>query len=243
MSSTFFELDPRLHFESPYAGHDLVRFCDLRAYDQGAKSSFDYHAKQLLALGTGADPEKQTKLEQQLVEDFYQEILQGQFEAAYEHSLFKGEKKQKNPFYDRYATLGSGAIEHITPLGDHRYEVKNTMTYCRRNSYEAAGDKHFTDELLCGNVDLNTHSSYKAVKAILIREGKVYIDHQESKEITKKRVCDKVVEDTRRSLKNVLVKKQGEWDSEPFWYFRDDAHVGELKVCSDYINHSTFSED
>lgn len=72
---------------------------------------------------------------------------------------------------------------------------------------------------------------------------RVYIDHQESKEFTKKRVCDKVVEDTRRSLKNVLVKKQGEWDSEPFWYFRDDAHVGELKVCSDYINHSTFSED
>ena len=247
--SNFWYYDFRELYGVRLETHYLPQYCDIENYEKWAQSAFDYYAQKLLVLGTGASASKTEELEKKLIESYYDELLAGAFDQAFSHSLFKWEKKTENPYDEWYGNLGSGSIQEIKAVGDHTYEVKNTMVYCSPEwKYDYQWNKAGTDKYQWGyscvtDENLNTTTQYRSTKQIVIRDGKVWIDNIASKDVTPKWVCDKVVEDARVPLKNYVILRKDTYegdhrsDTEPDapWTLKDDESITQIGSLSKRI--------
>lgn len=208
------------------------RYCDLKNYSSGSISNYTYLSEQWKHLQTG-DQTKLQQVEKELISAYYQLMTNRDFDRQYAVSLFKWAKKDHNPFWERYDELWSGAVKSITPQWDHSYEVANTLEFCYKDPERKAEMWGPTTPYDCDHRD---SKSYKSTKKIVLRDDKVYVDTLDSRETTKRRVCDKVVKDDRRSIKSFLIKKQEDRDDKSYWYLKDDVDLSQL--CSELFPYT-----
>ena len=204
------------------------RYCDLKNYSSGSISNYTYLSEQWKDLQTG-DQKKLQQVEKELISAYYQLMTNRDFDRQYAVSLFKWAKKDQNPFWERYDELWSGAVKSITPQWDHSYEVANTLEFCYKDPERKAEMWGPTTPYDCDHRD---SKSYKSIKKIVLRDDKVYVDTLDSRETTKRRVCDKVVKDDRRSIRPIIAKEQYPGDVESYWTIKGEE---DHQTCSDFV--------
>ena len=202
------------------------RYCDLKNYSSGSISNYSYLSEQWKRLQTGDQTELQ-QVEKELISAYYQLMTNRDFDRQYAVSLFKWAKKDQNPFLEWYDELWSGAVKSITLQWDHSYEVANTLEFCYKDPERKAEMWGPTTPYDCDHRD---SKSYKSTKKIVLRDDKVYIDTLDSRETTKRRVCDKIVKDSRRSIRPIMVKGQYSRDEESYWTIKEDG-----LACGEFV--------
>lgn len=223
-----------------------VVYCDLKTETRYDEATYLATKDKLTGKSSADTANNQEKKDHEFINTYYRMLENHQFSELFAITLRKWETKVQNPFDEWYRNVTKAEVLSIEPKGDRTYEIKTQLT---NNVYEDKPSRLWPPALLG-----EKKSKYLATKKVVERDGKLYLDGIESKEITPKRVCDKVVEDARVLLKNYTIPIKDSylsdtyWSSEDLWVFKDDNAMTAIRKLDNRVKtnlwewHSDFFE-
>lgn len=150
-------------------------YCDLTQYIRYNAADYSLAQSKLSPSDWEQSDEEKDK---KFIYQYYRLLENHQFDELFGLSLRKGLPKDKKPFYDRYKEVKKAEVVSIVPQWERVYEVKTRLV---SSVYETTMNwpREISEEI----------KEYQALKKVLEKDWKRYLDGLESKEITPKRTC------------------------------------------------------
>lgn len=152
-------------------------YCDLIQYLR--YNAADYALAQNVSSSSQWVQNEEEK-DKAFISQYYRLLENHQFDELFALSLRKGVVKDKNPFYDWYKEVKKAEVVSILPQWDRTYEVKTKLIF---PVYEitTSWPQEISEEA----------NEYLALKKVVEKDWKRYLDGLDSKDITPKWNCKK----------------------------------------------------